>query len=150
MDPGHPSGVLSFRRARNGMRRREFIALLGGGVAAAWPVVARAQHADRVRRIGVLMGFTESDSEAQSRVAAFREGLQKLGWTERRNVQIDIRWAGLDVEAMQQFAKELVAQQPDVILAHTTPATLAVHQQTRTIPIVFVQVADPVASGFVT
>jgi putative ABC transport system substrate-binding protein len=95
------------------------------------------------------MGFAESDPEAHARVAAFREGLQKLGWTERHNIRIDIRWAGLDVEAMQRFAKEIVALQPDVILAHTTPVTLAVHQETRTIPIVFVQVADPIASGFV-
>ena len=133
----------------SGIRRREFVILLGGSAATAWPFAARAQQPERVRRIGVLMGFAESDPEAQARVAAFREGLQKLGWTERRNIRIDTRWAGLDVEAMQQFAKELVALQPDVILAHTTPATLAVHQETRAIPIVFVQVADPVASGFV-
>jgi putative tryptophan/tyrosine transport system substrate-binding protein len=129
------------------MKRRELIALLGG--AAAWPLAVRAQQADRVRRIGVLMGFPESDPEAQLRVAAFREGLQKLGWTEGRNIRIDTRWAALEAQAMQRFAKELVGLRPDVILAHTTPATLAVHQETRTIPIVFVQVADPIASGFV-
>ena len=133
----------------SGIRRREFVILLGGSAATAWPVAARAQQGGRDRRIGVLMGFAESDPEAQTRLAAFREGLQKLGWTERRNIRIDTRWAGLDVDAMQQFAKELVALQPDVILTHTTPATLAVHQETRAIPIVFVQVADPVASGFV-
>ena len=129
------------------MRRRAFITLLGG--AAAWPLSGSAQQPDRVRRIGVLMGFLESDPEAQARVAAFREGLQKLGWTEGRNVQIDTRWAALDAQAMQRFAKELVGLQPDVILAHTTPATLAAQQETRTIPIVFVQVADPVGSGLV-
>ena len=133
----------------SGIRRREFVILLGGSAATAWPVAARAQQGGRDRRIGVLMGFAESDPEAQTRLAAFREGLQKLGWTERRNIRIDTRWAGLDVDAMQRFAKELVALQPDVILTHTTPATLAVHQETRAIPIVFVQVADPVASGFV-
>ena len=127
--------------------RRKFLATLGG--AAAWPLAARAQQADRVRRIGVLMGFPESDPEAQLRVAAFREGLQKLGWTEGRNIRIDTRWAALEAQAMQRFAKELVGLRPDVILAHTTPATLAVHQETRTIPIVFVGVADAIASGFV-
>src|SRR5262249_57803120 len=113
--------------------------------AAALARAARAQQADRMRRIGVLMGFPESDPEAQLRVAAFREGLQKLGWTEGRNIRIDTRWAALEAQAMQRFAKELVGLRPDVILAHTTPATLAVHQETRTIPIVFVQVANPVA-----
>ena len=130
------------------MRRRAFITLLGGA-AIAWPLSGSTQQLDRVRRIGVLMGFLESDPEAQARVAAFREGLQKLGWTEGRNVQIDTRWAALDAQAMQRFAKELVGLQPDVILAHTTPATLAAQQETRTIPIVFVQVADPVGSGLV-
>ena len=128
-----------------GMRRREFVSLLGG--AAAWPLVAQAQQAER--RIGLLMGYAESDPEAQARVAAFRVGLQKLGWVEGRNIRIDTRWAALDAEAMQRFAKELVGLQPDVILAHTTPATLAVQQETRAIPIVFVQVVDPVGSGFV-
>ena len=130
------------------MKRRAFITLLGGA-AIAWPLSGSTQQLDRVRRIGVLMGFLESDPEAQARVAAFREGLQKLGWTEGRNVQIDTRWAALDAQAMQRFAKELVGLQPDVILAHTTPATLAAQQETRTIPIVFVQVADPVGSGLV-
>ena len=130
----------------SGMRRREFVSLLGGA-AAVWPLVAQAQQAER--RIGLLMGYAESDPEAQARVAAFRVGLQKLGWVEGRNIRIDTRWAALDAEAMQRFAKELVGLQPDVILAHTTPATLAVQQETRAIPIVFVQVSDPVGSGFV-
>jgi putative ABC transport system substrate-binding protein len=128
--------------------RREFITLLGGAVAA-WPVVARAQQGERVRRIGVLTAFAESDHEAQSWVAAFREELRKLGWTEGRNIEIDTRWATADVESMQRFAKELVALQPDLFLTSSTPATAAMLQQTRTIPIIFVWVADPVGSGFV-
>lgn len=102
-----------------------------------------------MRRIGVLMAFAESDHEAQSWVAAFREELPKLGWTEGRNIEIDTRWATADVESMQRFAKELVALQPDLILTSSTPATAAMLQQTRTIPIIFVWVADPVGSGFV-
>ena len=129
------------------MRRREFITLLG--VAAAWPLVARAQQPDRMRRIGVLMGYAEDDSEAQAWVAAFREGLQKLGWTEGRSIRIDTRWAASNAEAMQRFAQELVALQPDLILSQVTPTTAALLQQTRTIPIVFAMVADPVGSGFV-
>ena len=130
------------------MRRRNFIALLGSA-AVAWPLGARAQQAARVRRIGVLMAFAESDREAQSWVAAFREELRKLGWMEGRNIEIDTRWATADVESMQRFAKELVALQPDLILTSSTPATAAMLQQTRTIPIIFVWVADPVGSGFV-
>ena len=130
------------------MRRREFITLLGGA-AAAWPLAARAQQPDRVRRIGVLMGYAESDSEGQAQIAAFRDGLQKLGWTEDRNTRIDTRWATpADAESMQRFAKELVALQPDLILSQTTPTTAALLQETRTIPIVFA-LADPVGSGFV-
>jgi putative tryptophan/tyrosine transport system substrate-binding protein len=130
------------------MQRREFITFVSGA-AAAWPHATRAQQADRVRRIGVLMGFAESDAEAQAYVAAFREGLEKFGWTEGRNMRIDIRWAALGAEAMQRFAKDLVALQPDLILSHNTPATAALLQQTRTIPIVFANVADPIGSGFV-
>jgi ABC-type uncharacterized transport system substrate-binding protein len=103
-----------------------------------------------VRRIGVLMGFPESDSEAQAYIAAFRDELPKLGWTEGRNTRIDTRWATpADADSMQRFAKELVALQPDLILSSTTPATAALLQQTRTIPIVFATAADPVGSGFV-
>jgi hypothetical protein len=119
------------------MRRREFITLLGGAVAA-WPLAAHAQQTERMRRIGVLAGQAESDHEAQSWVAAFREELQKLGWTEGRNIEIDTRWARADVESMKRFAKELVALQPDFILTSSTPATAAMLQQTRTIPIIFV------------
>jgi putative tryptophan/tyrosine transport system substrate-binding protein len=127
--------------------RRGFIA---GVAAAAWPLVARAQQPDRVRRIGVLMGYAESDSDAQSWYAALREGLQKLGWTAGRNTQIDTRWAPPDdAESMRRFAKELVALQPDLLLSSTTPTTSALLQQTHTIPIVFAIVADPIGSGFV-
>jgi putative ABC transport system substrate-binding protein len=130
------------------MRRREFTRLLGGATVA-WSVAAQAQQADRVRRIGVLTFSAESDQEGQSSVAAFREELRKLGWMEGRNIAIDIRWAAADVELMKRFAKELVALQPDLILTSSTPAAAAMLQQTRTIPIVFVIVADPVGSGFV-
>jgi ABC transporter substrate binding protein len=97
----------------------------------------------------VLMAYAENDSEARSYVAAFREALEKLGWIEGRNIEIEIRWAALDLEAMQRFAKELVALEPDVILSHSTPTTVALLQQTRTIPIIFGIVSDPVGSGFV-
>jgi putative tryptophan/tyrosine transport system substrate-binding protein len=102
------------------MKRRSFITLLGG--AAAWPLVARAQQDQRVRRIGVLMGdFPENNPEARAAVAAFREELQKLEWTEGRNIQIDTRWAAADIEAMQRFAKELVGSQPELIFSTNTP-----------------------------
>ena len=129
------------------MRRRDFITVIGS--AAAWPLIAVAQQSDRMRRIGVLMGFAESDPEGQALVAAFREGLQQLGWTEGRNVRIDYRWTALDKELMQRFAKDLVALQPDVILTQSTPATAVLLQQTRTIAIIFANVSDPVGSGFV-
>ena len=128
------------------MRRREFITRFGC-VAAAWPLAAHAQQPERMRRIGVLMGFPESDLEAQRFIAAFRDGLHKLGWTEGSNVRIDTRWATpTDAHLMRQFAKELVALQPDLILSHTTPTTTALLQQTHAIPIVFVipqEHADP-------
>src|SRR5438034_487073 len=130
------------------MRRRNFIALLGGA-AAAWPLAARAQQPDRIRYIGVLMGFPESDLQAQSFIAAFRDGLQKVGWMEGRNIRIDTRWAAFDAESRQRFAKDLIALQPDLILSHSTPTTAALLQQTRTIPVVFATVSDPVGSGFV-
>ena len=101
------------------LKRREFITLLGGA-AAAWPLAARAEQADRVRRIGVLMAASENDPERQAFVAAFREQLQKLGWTDGRNVRFDIRWAATDAALLQRFAKELVALQPDLILSHHT------------------------------
>ena len=129
------------------LKRREFISFLGG--AATWPMAVRAQQTERVRRIGVLMEYAESDSDAQARVAAFRDGLQMLGWAEGRNIKIDTRWAAADIELMTRFAKELVVLQPDLILTSSTPATGAMLQQTRIIPIIFVLVADPVGSGYV-
>jgi putative tryptophan/tyrosine transport system substrate-binding protein len=127
------------------VRRREFITLLGG--SAAWPLAARAQT-ERMRRIGVLMGYAEGDVEGQSYLAAFREGLQKLGWVEDRNTRFDARWATADdAEARQRFAKELVALQPDLILSNNTPTTAALLQQTRAIPIVFATVSDPVGAS---
>jgi putative ABC transport system substrate-binding protein len=129
------------------MRRREFITLLGS--AATWPLAARAQQPERMRRIGVLMAVAENDAQYQANLAVFREGLQQVGWTEGRNIRIDVRWAALDMEAMQRLAKDLVALQPDLILSNNTPTTAALLQQTRTIPIIFATIADPVGSGFV-
>ena len=130
------------------MRRREFIAALGGA-AATWPFAASAQQPDRMRRIAVLMAMAETDREGKAFVAAFRDELSTLGWTEGRNIRIDTRWAA-EVESMPRYAKELIAAQPDIVLANNTPTTAAVLQQTRTIPIIFAVVADPVGSGFVT
>jgi putative tryptophan/tyrosine transport system substrate-binding protein len=129
------------------VKRREFIGLLAGA-ATAWPLGARAQQNDHVRRIGFLMPSAETDTNAQSRVAAFRKGLQQLGWTEGRNIRIDYRWAD-DSGRIGPYAEELVRLSPDVILANGNPVVAAVLQQTRTVPIVFVQVADPVGSGFI-
>jgi putative tryptophan/tyrosine transport system substrate-binding protein len=129
------------------IERRKFLATLSG--AAAWPIAARAQQADRVRRIGVLMAYAESDQEGQAWVAAFREEFQKLGWRDGHNIRIDSRWAAAEVESRQRLAKELVALQPDLILTQNTPTTEAMLQQTRTIPIIFANVADPVGRGFV-
>lgn len=127
--------------------RREFIAILGG--AAASPLSARAQQNGAMRRIGVLMAFGKDDPAGQARVAAFEEGLQKLGWVLGRNIRIDTHWATADVPSIQRSAKELVASRPDLILSHNTPTTTALLQQTRTIPTVFAVVSDPVGSGFV-
>ena len=131
------------------MKRRAFITLFGGA-AAAWPFSARGQQGERVRRIGVLMITPESDPEGQTWVRVFREELQKLGWTEGRNISTDIRWwTPGDVEAMPRLAKELVSQQPDLILSQGTPSTVALLKETRTIPIIFGITADPIGSGFV-
>jgi putative tryptophan/tyrosine transport system substrate-binding protein len=129
------------------MIRREFITLLGG--AMAWPLAARAQQGERMRRIGVLLSLAESDPEAQSWVKAFMQGLAALGWTDGLNVQIDVRWAGGDVKQIQKFAKELVSLHADVVLAVSTPSVNAMRQETHTIPIVFTAVTDPVAQGLV-
>jgi putative ABC transport system substrate-binding protein len=126
------------------LRRREFIAGLGG--AAAWPLAARAQQGDRVRRIGVLMGGAEN---TRSNPFAFTQALAGLGWTDGRNVRMDLRLVGGDINRIRSLVKELVSLQPDVILTGGTPATVAVQRETRTIPIVFAGVGDPVASGFV-
>ena len=132
------------------MQRREFITLISGAAASTLSLAAQAQQSDRVRRIGVLMAHTESDREFRAYLAAFREGLQRLGWTEGCNIQIDTRWGALeDAEVRQRSAKELVALRPDIILTQNTPPTASMLQQTHTIPVIFVIVADPVGSGFV-
>ena len=109
------------------MKRRTFIAALGS--AAAWPVVARAQQGDRVRRIGVLIGYDESDPEGKARLSRFTQGLTELGWTEGRNVRMDLRWAGADINRIRALAQELPGLQPDIILANSTPATVAVQRR---------------------
>src|SRR5262245_23375594 len=129
-------------------KRREVVTLLGGA-AAAWPLAARAQQGERVRRIGVLESGREDDPWIKGRLAAFRQGLQRVGWSEGHNVQIDYRFAAGRGDQYQVLAKELVAQQPDVIVASTTPITAALRQESRAIPIVFVNVSDPVGQGFV-
>jgi putative ABC transport system substrate-binding protein len=130
------------------VRRREFITLLGG-VAAAAPFSARAQQADGMRRIGVLIPFAESDTDAQAQVRAFQEAFQKLGWQEGRNIRIDYRWTGGDVDRIRTFAKEIVELHPDVILGRSTPVIAALLKESRTVPIVFVVVSDPVGEGFI-
>jgi putative ABC transport system substrate-binding protein len=130
------------------IKRREFIAGLGG--AMALPVVARAQQPDRVRRIGVLMGFDENDPEAKALLSGFTQGLAELGWTEGRNVRMDVRWAIDNADRVRALAKELVGLQPEIIFANATPVTAALQRETRTIPIVFTGVSDPVGSGFVS
>jgi putative ABC transport system substrate-binding protein len=127
--------------------RREFIAGLGS--AAAWPVVARGQQADRVRRIGVLMSGDENDPEQKRRPTAFTQALADLGWTDGRNVRMDLRWGRDDPNRIRALAQELVGVQPDIIVPTGTPATVALQRETRTIPIVFAAVGDPVPSGIV-
>jgi len=130
------------------MRRREFITLFGG--AAAWPLAARAQQGERVRRIGMLMGpYDENDPVAKAGVSAFIQALAGLGWTVGRNVRLDLRWGGGDINRIRALAQQLVGLQPDIILTGGTPETAAVQRETRTIPIVFAGAADPVASGIV-
>src|SRR5258708_17571707 len=121
------------------MRRREFITLLGGA-AAAWPRAARAQQGQRLRRIGVLMGLVASDPEGQSRVAAFENGLQDLGWVKGRNLWIEYRWAGGGENELRNHAAELLAMAPDLILTNSTPVTAALREQSQVVPIVFTQV----------
>jgi putative ABC transport system substrate-binding protein len=127
--------------------RREFITLVGG--AAAWPLAARAQQGDRVRRIGVLLPGNENDPVYTPRLSAFTRALADLGWIDGRNVRMDLRWGGLDVNRIRALAQEFVGLQPDTIVTDGTPASVSLQRETRTIPIVFVNVADPVASGIV-
>ena len=129
------------------IRRREFIARLGG--SAAWPLAARAQQGDRVRRIGALMSLDENDPEAKRRYSAFTQALADLGWTDGRNVRSDLRWAGGDNNRMRALAQDLVGLQPDIIFTNAAATTAALRRETRTIPIVFVGLFDPVASGIV-
>src|SRR5262249_175436 len=130
------------------MRRREFMTLLGGA-AAAWPVAARAQQTEQVRRIGVLTGDAEDDPGVKARLVAFQQGLDRLGWSVDRNVRIDYRFGANNPDQYQPLAKELIRLQPDVLFALATPIAVAFQRETRTIPIVFVSVSDPVGSGLV-
>ena len=130
------------------MRRREFISLLGG-TAVSWPRLARAQQPERMRRVGVLMNTAESNAEGQTRLAAFRQRLQELGWTEGRNVRIDVRWGGGDVDRIRRHAAELVGLSPDVLLAYANAQLGALARETRAVPIVFIGVSDPVGAGYV-
>ena len=129
------------------MKRREFITLLGGA-ACAWPLAARAQQSDR-RRIGVLVPFGEDHPVAQARVAAFLQGLQQLGWIDGRNVRIDYRWSAGGADRTRKSAMELIALEPDVVMAFTSAAVAPLRQATSTVPIVFAVVADPVGAGYV-
>jgi len=130
------------------MKRREFITLIGGA-AAAWPLTARAQQAERVRRIGVLMAMTADDPESAPRLAAFAQGLQQSGWTIGQNVRVDYRWSGGNADNMRKYVAEMVTLAPDIILAHSSAAVAPLLQATRTIPIVFTTVSDPVGAGYV-
>src|SRR5713226_495544 len=141
--PGWRAAKLQFDR----LKRRDFITLVGG--AAAWPLGARAQQPDGMRRVGALMNLTADDPEASARVTAFAQELQQLGWTAGRNVRIDYRWGAVDLDRSRGPAAELVALVPDVVLAVASPAVLALQQATRTVPMVFVNVIDPVSAGFV-
>jgi putative tryptophan/tyrosine transport system substrate-binding protein len=129
------------------MNQREFIAGLGS--AAAWPVVARAQQGKRMRRVGVLISGDENDPFNKSALIALTQALADLGWTDGRNLRMDLRWAGGDINRIRVLAQEVVGLQPDIIVTDTTPATVAVQRETRTIPIVFANVGDPVGSGLV-
>jgi ABC-type uncharacterized transport system substrate-binding protein len=130
------------------MKRREFVTLLGGATIV-WPLAAGAQHTERMRRIGLLMGSTESDPESKSRIAALLERLQQLGWTEGRNLRIDYRWTAAQADRNAVFAKELVELHPDLVMTHATPLVAALRRETRALPIIFVLISDPVGNGFV-
>jgi len=128
--------------------RRELLVALGGAVAA-WPLAARAQQAERIRRIGVLMAVAESDADVRSGVALFQQSLQEFGWKDGRNIRIDYRWGDADADRIQALAKELVGLQPDVLVAHSTPSAKGLLQATRSVPIVFLTVTDPLGQGLV-
>src|SRR5262245_45676750 len=130
------------------MNRRIFISLLGG--AAAWPLAARAQQGERMRQIGVLMGYAETDTAAQAQVVALRHELQKLGWEEGRNIRIDVRFPGSDARRVRTMLMELMNLTPDVLVSNTNLVTAAVQAEVRTVPVIFLTVADPVGSGFVS
>jgi len=130
------------------MRRREFITLLAGA-PAAWPLAARAQQPERMRRIGLLVNFTADDPEGQARIAAFHQGLREWGWILGQNAQIEVRWGAFDTSSSRRYAAELVALSPDVILASGSAAMGALQQTIRTVPVVFVSIVDPVGAGFV-
>src|SRR5260370_13438323 len=144
-----PPSIRDLRACRRGdrMKRREFIALLG--CAAAWPLAARAQQPDRMRRIGVLMNTGADEPESQARLAAFMQGLQELGWAAGGNLRIDYRWSPGDLPRLRKDAAQLVALRPEVVLAGFAPTTQTLQQVTRTIPIVMAQGIDPVGNGFV-
>src|SRR5439155_7602685 len=130
------------------MKRREFISLLGGE-AASWPLAARAQQSERMRRIVVVAAFTENGPDSQARIAAFRGELQQLGWTDGRNVRIDYRWGGADQDRYRTYAAELVGLAPDVLLATNTSTVRALQKTTRSVPIVFATATDPIGGGLV-
>ena len=130
------------------MRRRELVTLVGA--AAVWPLAARAQQAERMRRIGMLMSIREDDVEGQARLALLRQGLKDLGWIEERNIKVDYRWAGGDAARAKTDAAKLVSQKPDLIIANSTMSLTAVRDETSTIPIVFLVVGDPIGQGFVS
>src|SRR6516165_5183485 len=129
------------------LKRREVVSLLGG--AAVWPIAGRAQQAERMRRIGVLINRAADNKEGQARLAAFQQAFQQLGWSDGRNVRIDIRWGADDVDRERKYAAELVALSPDVILVSGSVSVAAVQQASRSVPIVFAAVSDPVGAGFV-
>src|SRR5262245_40077806 len=137
------------RRRGDRMKRRTFITLLGGA-AAAWPLAARAQQGERMRRIAVLESLAADDAEARPRRAAFEQRLDELGWTVGRRVRIDQRWAAGDTDNIRKYAAELIALSPEVVVASTSVAVLALQRHTRSVPIVFVSVIDPIGAGLIT
>src|SRR5262245_8615301 len=131
------------------MKRREFITLLGGTAAAAWPLTARARQGERMRHVAAAVAWTPGDVQSSPSLAAFTKGLQELGWVNGRNIRLEYRWTEGAVDRIHAIAKELVDLHPDVIIAHSTPVAAALQRETRTIPIVFVNVSDPVSNSFV-